>query len=125
MSEKKAQFRTVTGFIQFDPREGQAGGKDVRNITIRQVGFREQAVLVSATLWPSHEHVAVEKGDLVTIDGSYKANQQTKEDGSKVVYHNISVGRIFVHGKGDAGVKVDDGAANETAESEQTDDIPF
>lgn len=124
MAESNKQYRTITGFVQFDPREGQAAGKDVRNITVRPTGFKEQAVRVSATLWPSHENVKVEKDDLVTLEGAYSQTKGTNEEtGETRVYHNISVSRIFVHGKGNSGVRVD--VENAASDDTGDDDIPF
>jgi ribosomal protein RSM22 (predicted rRNA methylase) len=117
------EFRTVTGIVQFPPREGEAGGKPVRNITVRQVGFGPTAVRVSATLWPSHAHVPVEEGDVVMLDGKYKSNSGAKDDGTPVKYHNLSVTRIAVLGKADAGKKVD--TVNGESDEADTDDIPF
>ena len=123
------EFRTIHGIVQFDPKDGEAGTegskKKIRNITVKQAGFGPTAVKVSATLWPSHEHVAVEKGDVVTFEGKYQKRETTAEDGSPRVFHNVSVSRISVNGsKADEGVKRD--TASETAsEPEPDDDIPF
>lgn len=115
------------GIVQFPPREGDAGGKAVRNITIQQAGFGPTAVKVSATLWPSHKHVEVEQGDVVTLEGKYSSNkgtvQQGENAGKEVTYHNLSVSRISVNGaKADSGVKED--TVNDEAAAD-TDDIPF
>jgi hypothetical protein len=116
LAESNKQYRTVIGFVQFDPREGNAAGKDVRNIAVRATGFKEQAIRVSATLWPSHADVAVEKDDLVAIEGSYTQTKGEKDDGTPVTYHNMSVSRIAVLGKGNSGVKVE--VENETRRDE-------
>lgn len=122
MAEK--QYRVVSGIVQFPPREGEAGGKPVRNISVRQAGFGPTAVTVSATLWPSHEDVKVEQGDVVTLEGSYQANKSTKQDGTPITYHNISVTRILVHGRAVEGVKPD--TENAVVEDDASDDdIPF
>jgi hypothetical protein len=110
----------VTGVVEFPPRDGEAGGKEVRNITISNGGFKEQAVRVYATLWPSHAGVAVEEGDVVTVKGSYTRN--TKED---KVYHNLSVSGIFVHGRIDTGDKPETTSDNSAADDAADDDIPF
>ena len=120
-SEK--QYRTVIGVVQFDPREGKAGGKDVRNITVRQAGFGPTAVRVSATLWPSHEHVDVEKGDVVILDGEYTKNETTNDEGQKRTYHNLSVNQIAVLGSVDLGQRP--GVENAPDDDENDDDIPF
>lgn len=118
------QFRTVTGIVQFPPREGEAGGKSVRNITVRQAGFGPTAVNVSATLWPSFDHIPVAEGDVVMLDGKYTKNTGTKQDGTPVTYHNLSVTKFAVIGKADGGVKPE--TENTPAEDEVADDdIPF
>lgn len=119
----EAQYRTIAGVVQFDPREGQAGGKDVRNITIRTAGLKEQSLRVSATLWPSHGHVEVEKGDFVVLEGKFSRNEGSK-DGEKVVYNNLSVTGILVLGSLDTGQEVET-VNTETSADESDDDIPF
>lgn len=117
------QYRVVSGIVQFPPREGEAGGKAVRNISVRQAGFGPTAVTVSATLWPSHDEVKVDQGDVVTLEGSYTSNKTTKQDGTPVTYHNVSVTRIFVHGKAVEGVKPE--TENAADEEPSDDEIPF
>lgn len=117
------EFRTVTGIVQFPPRDGNANGKAVRNITIRQTGFGPTAVRVNATLWPSHAHVAVAEGDVVMVDGKYNQTKRTNEEsGETKTYHNLSVTRIAVLGKSDGGKKAE--VENET-EDVVDEDIPF
>lgn len=117
-----SKYRTVIGIVQFPPRDGEAADKPVRNIVVNSVGFKEQAVRVSATLWPSHKDVAVDENDVVIMEGKYSMTNKTK-DGEPVTYHNLSVARIAVIGKADPGKQpdVDD---NDVA-SESDDEIPF
>jgi len=114
------QWRTVHGVVEFPPRDGEAGGKQVRNICISQTGFKEQAVKVYATLWPSHAHVKVEEGDVVTARGSYNANK--KED---KVFHNLSVTGFKNHGQLDTGTKPETTDADGGDDAVADDDIPF
>jgi len=115
-------YRTVHGIVQFPPREGEANGKDVTNITVRQNGFGDQNILVSATIWPELE-VTVAEGDVVTMDGKYRANKTTK-DGAPVTYHNLSVTRLLNHGQSVEAKKPD--VENESpVEDAGDDDIPF
>lgn len=109
------------GVVQFDPREGNAGGKPVRNIVIREVGFTKP-LRVSATLWPSHDHVAVAKGDVVVVDGSAT---QTKGEGQNgpVTYNNLSVSQIKVFGSTDSGKRVE--TVNTADATEDDEEIPF
>lgn len=116
-------YRTVVGIVQFDPRDGEAAGKTVRNIVVNQAGFGPQAVRVSATLWPDHDHVKVRRGDVVVIEGSYTQAKKTKDDGEQATYHNLSVNRIAVLGR------ADDGAATETTSdddfADEDEETPF
>lgn len=109
------EYRTVHGFVQFDPREGEAAGKPVRNITVNGV----DRLRYSATLWPSHEGFEVGINDLVTLEGKYTTSP--KDDGGK--YHNLSVIRAFNHGTGDVGVKPDTDDNDVSPDGDE--DIPF
>ena len=122
MAEKK-EYRTVFGIVQFEPREGEAGGKPVRNITVRQTGFGPTAVRVSATLWPSHGHVKVEEGDVVVIEGAYSQNKGKDKNENPITYHNISVNKIAVLGKADGGAQTD--TVNTTADADDDEEVPF
>lgn len=117
----ESQFRTVIGIVQFDPRESKAGDKDVRNITIRTTGVKEQSIKVGATLWPSHAHVGVAKGDVVILEGKFSQTKGEK-DGQPVTYNNLSVSDVAVLGSVDSGRKEESSPA---AAEEADDDIPF
>ena len=85
MSDK--EYRSAAGFIQFDPRSREAGGKPVRDILIRAVGDHKQ---YSVTVWPSHANVDLKKGDFVVVDGEYNARLTQNKTGESVTYHNLS-----------------------------------
>lgn len=97
-------YRSFLGFVKFDPRDGDAGGKPIRSFTFRALGVKEQALDIRATLWPSHEHIDIEQGSLVAVEGKFTVNK-TKKDGEPVTYHNLSVSQIVVLGEGDRGVR--------------------
>jgi hypothetical protein len=120
------QYRTVFGIVQFEPREGEAGGKPVRNITVRQTGFGDKAVRVSATLWPSHAHVEVEEGDVVVFEGAYTQNKGKDKNDNPITYHNVSVNRIAVLGKSDGGEETDTvNTASAAADPGDDEDLGF
>ena len=136
MSAAKKQYRTIAGVVQFEPKEGEAAGQDVRNIVVKQVGFGQQAVNVYATLWPKHEDFAVERGDFVVLEGSYTSRDgQNQTTGEAVTYHNVSIMRILNLGALDNGVdeevvtkskaKSKAKAKEAPAEDLDEDDIPF
>jgi hypothetical protein len=123
------QYRTFLGFVKFDPEEKDAGGKDVRSFVIRQAGVKEQALDVRATLWPSHDHVALEKGDAVLVEGKFTVNKAKNKDGDLVTYFNLSVSNIVNLGPGDRGEReetTNTGRAKAAdTEPDDTDDIPY
>lgn len=110
--------------MAFEPREAEAAGKPVRNITVQQAGFGPYAVRVGATLWPSHAHVSVKQGDIVTLEGAYTTRKTTDtESGEERTFHNISVTRILNHGAADQGAK--EGTVNTGGDEAADEDIPF
>ena len=109
--------------MAFEPREAEAAGQQVRNISVTQTGFGPTAVRVGATLWPSHAHVKVEQGDVVTLEGSYNKRTTQDDEGNDKVFHNISVTRILVHGAADQGKRLE--TTNDANDAADDDDIPF
>lgn len=126
MAEKKKVYKTFFGVVQFPPREGEAGGKAVRNIAIRTTGVKEQSMRVSATLWPSHAHVDVQEGDAVVIEGAFTVNKGEKE-GEPVTYFNVSVSGILNLGALDFGDESERTTTRTAAPAEEVsdDDIPY
>lgn len=94
MAEGKAEYRGVAGFIQFEPNDREAAGKQVRDITIRPVSVLGAKGLtdgkVRATVWPDFADVTLLKGDAVFVEGRYTKNTVDGDNGP-VTYHNISV----------------------------------
>lgn len=109
--------------MAFEPREAEAAGQQVRNISVTQTGFGPTAVRVGATLWPSHSHVKVAQGDVVTLEGSYNKRTTQDDEGNDRVFHNISVTRIFNFGPADQGKKNE--TVNTESDEASDDDIPF
>lgn len=113
----------MTGAIQFDPKDGEANGKAVRNIVVQQTGFGPTAVRVHATVWPSHSHIPLKQGDVVMLEGSYTANKTTNDEtGETRTFHNISVTRLKNLGAMDSGKKTE---TVNTDDDASDDDIPF
>lgn len=88
-------------------------------------GFKENAIKIGATLWPSFDHVEVAKGDVVVLRGKFSRNQGTNKDGEPITYNNLSVSSIAVIGSMDDGQRVE--VENESANDADfpDDDIPF
>jgi single-stranded DNA-binding protein len=106
------QYRSFIGMVQFDPVAREAAGKDVRNVTIREVGMKDQAQLISITLWPNHEAVAVKKGDLVFVDGKFEVNKGKDGEGNPKTYFNVSANAFKNLGACDYGVETESTAGD-------------
>jgi hypothetical protein len=116
----------VIGSIQFDPKDGEANGKSVRNIVVQQTGFGPTAVKVNATVWPSHAHIPLKQGDIVHLEGKYTPNKTTNDEtGETRTYHNLSVTRMKVLGTLDAGKKTETVNTGSDDDFGSDDDIPF
>lgn len=121
MSDTPTQYRTFIGVVQFDVVGREAAGKDVRNVTIRAVGMKEQAQLVSITLWPEHEHVKVKKGDVVIVDGKFQVNKGKDGEGNPKTYFNVSANSIAVLGAVDYGAEVERADGDDDASDDGDD----
>ena len=119
------QYRSFIGAVQFDPRDAEAGGKNVKQVVIAATGVKEQNIRVTLTLWPSHAAAAakVKKGDLVFAEGVFTRNTSNDSDGNAKVYNNLSVARFLNLGSVDSGVRED--VQVENAVDEDEDDIPY
>lgn len=90
---------------------------------MQQTGFGPYAVRVGATVWPSHSHVALKQGDVVTLEGAYNRRTTTdQESGEERTFHNISVTRILVHGAADSGQREETTNSSSAADD---DDVTF
>ena len=126
MSDNAKQYRVFSGIVQWDPREGEAAGKKVRNATIRAVGVKEQSILVSLTLWPSHAAEEINQGDFVVAEGVFTRSTSPDNQGNTRTYNNLSVSRFKNFGATSAGVRDDsDTASDEPDETDEDDDIPY
>lgn len=120
-------YRSFQGFVKFEPRDGDAAGKAVRSFVIRNIGVKEQAIDVRCTLWPSHDSVEIEQGDLVTVEGKFTVNKAKDKAGEQQTYFNLSVSNILVLGMGNRGERVETentGRGNDE-EPVAEDDIPY
>ena len=119
------QYRTFIGIVQWDPRDGEAAGKKVRNATIRAAGVKDQSILVSLTLWPSHANTVIEQGDAVLVEGVFTRSTSTTKDGDSRTYNNLSVSRLLKLGATDVGEREDVSVSADADEDEDEDDIPY
>lgn len=88
-------YRTVAGFVQFPPEKRVAGstGKTVRNVQIENLSNGNR---VAVTLWPDHDGVKVEKGDLMFASGKFTTSAGQNKEGDAVTYYNLSANNVAV-----------------------------
>ncbi len=116
------KYRSFIGFVKFEPRDGEAAGKDIRSIVVRNVGVGDQAMDVRVTLWPSHADFEVEQGDLVAVEGKFTVNKTTK-DGEPVTYFNLSASNVINLGAGNRGVREE--TTDRGGDFEDDDDMAY
>lgn len=84
-------YVTVAGFVAFDPRPRDAGGKAVRDVMIQNIGSRKD---FNITIWPEKAHVEINKGDFIVVNGAYSTRVTQNKEGAAVTYHNVSASRL-------------------------------
>ena len=121
------EYRTFIGFVKFPLRDSEIkiDGEPVtvRNFLVREAGVKEQAIDVRATLWPSHNHVELDAGDAVLIEGKFTVNKGENADGEPQTYFNLSVSKLLKLGKGDEGMR--DGGSSSSSSASDDDDEPW
>ena len=115
-----SEYITVAGIVQFDPRQRQAGDKQVRDIVIRAIGSNKN---FSITLWPEKANIPIAKGDFIVADGKHSQSAGQNKAGEQVTYHNLSATTIIrIAGEGAAPV---DAAAPSATDAAASYNFPF
>lgn len=115
-------WKTVSGFVQWEPKDGEAAGKKVRWATIRQTGSRGS--LIRLTVWPSHKDVEINEGDLLYAEGPFTTREVEGDDGNVRKYLNLSAQNL-VRFAGNKGKKADVDNAGSSDGSDSDDDYDF
>lgn len=90
-------YVTAEGFVQFDPVEREANGKDIVEVVIRTPGGEGKNIRV--TVWPEIELEApLKKGDYIAVDGKFSTSTWTDDTGAKRVTLQISASMLAVLG---------------------------
>lgn len=114
-----SEYITVAGIVQFDPRNRQAGDKQVRDIVIRAIGSNKN---FSITLWPEKANIPISKGDFIVADGKHSQSVGQNKAGEQVTYHNLSATTVIrIAGEGAAPAA----AVPVAAAASTSDDFPF
>jgi single-stranded DNA-binding protein len=112
------------GYVQFDPIERSANGKDIKEITIKAIqrgGKPGQNFRI--TLWPELAHAEVEKGDFVSTEGTFTTSTYQDSEGTQKTSLQISAYNLHVNG-----VKIERKETERVVssdDSEAADDLPF
>lgn len=112
-------YRSISGFIQFEPNDREAAGKQVRDISVRLSNTKGTQVRV--TMWPDFKDVSLAKGDFIAIEGKYTEVTKDNQDGDPVTYKNLSAQLVYKDGKTYRGSK----PATTSQESTPAEDEPF
>lgn len=117
-----SDYTTVAGLVQFDPRNRLAGGKDVRDVLIRNIGDGKN---YSITLWPEKSHIQIAKGDFIVCDGKRSSTVGQNKDGEQVTYNNLSATTI-IRLAGDASASnAPDQSTTSPGDQRAGDNFPF
>jgi hypothetical protein len=114
-----SEYVTIAGIVQFDPRQRQAGDKQVRDVVIRAIGSNKN---FSVTLWPEKANIPINKGDFLVCDGKHSQSAGQNKDGEQVTYNNLSATTVIrIAGESAAAVA----APVASAPAATGDDFPF
>ena len=114
-----SEYVTIAGIVQFDPRQRQAGDKQVRDVVIRAIGSNKN---FSVTLWPEKANIPISKGDFLVCDGKHSQSVGQNKDGEQVTYNNLSATTVIrIAGEGAAPTA----APVASAPAATGDDFPF
>lgn len=92
MSETEAKYVTAVGFVQFDPQEREANGKDIVEFVIKTPGG--DGKLIRVTVWPEVKLGPVAKGDFIAVDGKFSSSTYQAQDGGQRTSLQISASNI-------------------------------
>lgn len=114
-------YKTVHGFVAFEPNQKEVNGQQVRTIVVQASGLGKAGVDTHITVWPDFDGISLTQGDCVTVSGSYNVNRATNDEGVERVFHNISATRLANHGSGLSGRT--SRAASTSAEVDDDEDL--
>jgi single-stranded DNA-binding protein len=100
MAENK-KYVTGIGFVQFDPQDREANGKDITDVVIKTQGGDGKFLRI--TIWPEllvEKSLGrkIEKGDLVAVDGAFSSSTYQDKEGKQRTSLQISAFLLNVNG---------------------------
>lgn len=85
-------YVTALGFVQFEPVEREANGKNVTEFVIKTPGGDGKNIRV--TVWPETDLGPVAIGDFIAVDGKFSSSVYQAQDGTERTSLQISAGYI-------------------------------
>lgn len=100
MADNK-KYVTGIGFVQFDPQDREANGKDITDVVIKTQGGDGKFLRI--TIWPEllvEKSLGrkIEKGDLVAVDGAFSSSTYQDKEGKQRTSLQISAFILNVNG---------------------------
>lgn len=98
MPDTTKKYVTAVGFVQFDPQERDANGKQVLDLVIKTPGGDGRQLRI--TVWP--ELILSEpilKGDFLAVDGAFSSSTYQDKEGKQRTSLQISAYSLNVNGK--------------------------
>jgi len=86
------QYVTALGFVQFEPVERDANGKQITEFVIKTPGGDGKNIRV--TVWPETTLGPVVIGDFIAVDGKFTSSTYQAQDGSTKTSLQISASYI-------------------------------
>lgn len=89
---------TAVGFVQFDPRDRDANGKQITELVIKTPGGGDHGgKQIRVTVWPEHLlDEKVEKGDFIAVDGKFTTSSYQDANGVARTGLQISASTLVV-----------------------------
>lgn len=117
------EYITVVGIVQFDPRNRNVQGKEVRDVAVRSAGNQK---MISITVWPENDHIPIKKGDVIVADGKFSQSQGQNKNGEQQTYYNLSASVFHnLTGTTSPNNTTKNNAGKEPASSDTADDLWF
>jgi len=88
------EFKSVAGFIQFDPEEREVNGQPIRDVTIRALG--SEGPYIKITVWEEFGDIELYRGQFLAVDGPFEARVVPNKQGVSTTYLNMSAKSIVV-----------------------------
>jgi len=119
-----SEYAVAAGFIQFDPKERDVNGQEVRDITIRAIGTQKRVYI---TVWSDHADVELSKGQFVVAEGKFQIRESEGDDGETREFFNLSASSLAVFEQAAKKERetVNKSDSKSKAKKKADDDIPF